>query len=118
KYARLTGGRERLKPDEVWSRIPRKWNLLDTTPVLALLAILLLLAEVAQRRLHFFKTSPRTAAVSQVPTPAATSSLHTQSTKPQEITAKQESTSAVVPPVQTSPTSDALQEALRRARRK
>jgi len=47
-----TGGRERLLPDGLWKELPPRPHRLDLTPWLALLAMLLLLLEVADRRLR------------------------------------------------------------------
>ena len=51
--AKMTGGRERLRPSEVWNRIPRNRHFANTAPLWASLAILLLLLEVAERRFSF-----------------------------------------------------------------
>ena len=51
--AKMTGGRERLRPSEVWERIPRNRHFANTAPLWAILAILLLLLEVAERRFSF-----------------------------------------------------------------
>jgi len=54
ELAKSTGGREFLRPEEIWDRIPRQWRLLDATPILAVIATVLLLMEVAERRLGLF----------------------------------------------------------------
>ena len=51
--AKMTGGRERLRADEIWERIPRNRHFANTAPLWATLAILLLLLEVAERRFSF-----------------------------------------------------------------
>ena len=51
--ARGTGGRERLRAEDVWERIPRNRHIVNTAPLWATLAILLLLLEVAERRFAF-----------------------------------------------------------------
>jgi len=53
--AKMTGGRERLRPSEVWERIPRNRHFANTAPLWAILAILLLLLEVAERRFSFLQ---------------------------------------------------------------
>ncbi|NLZ63308.1 MAG: VWA domain-containing protein [Lentisphaerae bacterium] len=55
-----TGGQERLQPAEIWRDLPPQTRRVSLAPGLALLAILLLLLEVAERRLtlsRFFRRS-------------------------------------------------------------
>ena len=53
--ARATGGRERLRPEEIWERIPKNRHFMNTAPFWAALAILLLLLEVTERRFAFLQ---------------------------------------------------------------
>ena len=53
--ARATGGRERLRPEEIWERIPKSRHFVNTAPFWAALAIILLLLEVAERRFAFLQ---------------------------------------------------------------
>lgn len=58
-----TGGRERLLPDGLWGELPSRPRRFDLTPWIALGAILLLLLEVAERRIGIvsalFRRAPR-----------------------------------------------------------
>ena len=60
-----TGGRERLLPDGLWQELPSRPRRFDLTPWIVLGAILLLLLEVAERRIGIvsalFRRAPRIA---------------------------------------------------------
>ncbi len=51
---RMTGGRERFVPEEMWKELPVQRRLIDLTAPLVVLALILLLLEVAERRLGLF----------------------------------------------------------------
>ena len=53
ELARMTGGFERLRASQVWERIIQRKDYADTTPFFALLSVILLLLEVAERRFQF-----------------------------------------------------------------
>ncbi len=50
ELARMTGGFERLRARQVWERIIQRKKYADTMPFFALLSVILLLLEVAERR--------------------------------------------------------------------
>jgi len=58
RKASSTGGRERLTVDGLWERIAHEWQYVNATPVLALLAIILLLLDVSQRKFAWMGSIP------------------------------------------------------------
>ncbi|NLF93357.1 MAG: VWA domain-containing protein [Oligosphaeraceae bacterium] len=111
-WTAATGGQERLQPGAIWQDLPPQSRRVSLTPALALLAILLLLLEVAERRLtlsRFFrwnKTAPQPAEKQQED---STRSLTAMQPPPPEATSAE--------PL-AGPQDSALGAAFRRARRK
>ncbi|MDR0932684.1 MAG: VWA domain-containing protein [Victivallales bacterium] len=61
ELAESTGGRVRLLPDGIWQELSARGRDFDLTPILSMIALCLLLLEVAERKFGLFrrKTKPR-----------------------------------------------------------
>ena len=68
----ITGGRERLLPDNLWDELPSRPRRFDLSPWIALLVAVLLLLEVAERRIGVFPARfriPSSSSPSSSPSP-------------------------------------------------
>lgn len=133
QLAKSTGGHERLRPAEVWNRISGRTVTRDLTPLLALIATILLLAEVLERRTAFCSRLFATAHVFKLPrnhtippAPGTTTKTHYHKSPrkaaapstptPPTPTATDEPPSQ--PPQPPQPGDTLLSQALRKAKRK
>ena len=123
ELARMTGGFERLRASQVWERIIQRKDYSDTTPFFALLSVILLLLEVAERRFQF--ANNLFMHVKQVQAAKAASAPAPKSTKPRKRTtqsaaeppAPQEEAPAESKEPPTSTEDSSLSDALKRASR-
>jgi Mg-chelatase subunit ChlD len=106
RIARVTGGRERVELASIWKELPRRPRSVDLRPWLLTAAIVLLLAEVLERRsgLLFAARGGRRPAKAPAPSP-----------RPVPEPARQTKEAPAPPPHKEIPS--ALSDALRRARR-
>ncbi len=129
RLARITGGREQLSPAEIWSNLPSTLQHFDLTPWLLMLAMLLLLLEVLERRTGVLSLAPafirqRRLARAEAVRQEAAARVAAKSTKdPQPSTSPQPEIEA--PPTQpaedvpaAAPPQGSLQSALKRARQR
>ena len=127
RLARITGGRERASPAEIWRDLPRLPQLIDLRSWLVLAAMLLLLLEILERRTGALsltaaamklRRAPREAAHRDVREAAATGEAPRATMPPASTTASPTPppASAAPPAPPASPT--ALGDALKRARQR
>ncbi|MPM62390.1 hypothetical protein SDC9_109261 [bioreactor metagenome] len=116
-----TGGRERLLPDGLWDELPPLPRRLDLTPWIALLAVALLLAEVAERRIGVWAILSRRISSPAGSGPKTKPKRRRKRKKPSDFLPEPEP--EVLPPPTSAPEEEdgsagSLSEALRRARRR
>lgn len=119
---KMTGGCERFVPEEIWKELPVRRRLVDPTPPLVALAVVLLLLEVAERRLGLFsawrerrRSRTATGVAPEKTVPAAPPRRKIRRAAP--TSPEKPMPPAPPPPPPAEPESD-LAEALRRARRR
>lgn len=114
-----TGGRERLLPDGLWDDLPSRPRRFDLTPWIALAAILLLLLEVAERRIGIvsalLRRAPRVALPKRMKEKKKKSKTRRKSRPAAEFLPPEPALSPEEPEEADQP--GELGEALRRARR-
>ena len=123
ELAASTGGGERLLPDGIWEELPARPRVFPLTPWFGLAAVILLLLEVAERRLGLFGWFFRHRREPVVPVPAKQ-----EKTEKKRRKRKSRVTEPVLPEIETTappspeeeekPEPGSLGEALRRARRR
>ncbi len=114
ELCQMTGGRERFVPEDIWKDLPVYKRFINLAPYLLLLAMIILLVEVAERRLALLASrwNRRPHEV-----PVRTKTPRVKPAKRREYAPPPEEKTP--PPVQeTVPEPDALAEALRRAKRR
>ncbi len=110
---RMTGGRERFVPEELWKELPVYRRLYNLTPFILMAALLVLLLEVAERRLGLVsrRRKPKSPAD---PKEKAPKRKKVYKAAPPPVIEPEKTPEPEAPP---APESD-LAEALRRARRR
>lgn len=56
KLAKISGGKERLNPTDIWNELPRQVRYVNITPFLLLFCLALFLLEILERRIHILGT--------------------------------------------------------------
>ncbi len=126
ELADSTGGRELLLPDGLWDELPSRLRRFNLTPWIALAAVLLLLLEVAERRLGLLSRlfRRRTATVSAVAVEGKAALSREKRRKRAAGTEKAKNAEfppdepPVPPTAEPEEPGDSLGDALRRARRR
>ncbi len=113
---RMTGGRERFVPEELWKELPVYRRLYNLTPFILMAALLVLLLEVAERRLGLIsrRRKPKSPAGPKEKSPKPPKRKKVYKAAPPPAIELEKPPEPEAPP---PPESD-LAEALRRARRR